>query len=115
MDKPIVIKFLPALLSSVLAVAAFCYSGNAQAMQTTNSAGQVQLATYYNHGNYYPRNNIYIGGYPRGYIYFGNGFYPNPYWNTYRPSYNIPNYNCQRRCLVDKWSGRVIRCAQTCY
>lgn len=114
MDRKL--QLLPVVLASAVGLVGLGYSVNSHAAVVTTKVAQpyTQLAHY--HGNYYPRGNIYIGGYPRGYIYFGGGYYQNPAWGGYRnyyPNYNY--YNCQNRCLVDKWTGRVINCQKICY
>lgn len=119
MDRTMPLKLLPAVLASIIGIAALGFSTTSYAATVITKTAQPYTQVAHYQGNYYPRGNIYIGGYPRGYIYFGGGYYKNPAWGGYRtyyPTFNNYNYyNCQRRCLVDRWTGRVISCEKVCY
>lgn len=54
----------------------------------------------------------YIGihSYP-GYYWRGPVYYRSTYWTKWR----YIGHGCQKSCLIEKWSGRVIRCAKRCF
>ncbi|WP_457589636.1 hypothetical protein, partial [Legionella pneumophila] len=54
---------------------------------------------------------IGIHSYPGNYYWRGPVYYKNAYWTKWR----YFGYGCQKSCLIDRWSGRVIRCAKRCF
>ena len=87
---------LPYLLLSLFLFTGSFYSSKAAA---DNVTGQ-QLA--------------YFVGYHTspGYVYHGprHSRANRTYWTGWR----AVGHGCRRSCLVDRWSGRVIRCKNTC-
>ena len=96
-------RTLPLLLSFILLLAA-CYSGSANAVvvqkNLTQTAAGTQLAYYY--GYHHPRP------------FYGPRFNNRVYWGGWRPHRGY-GQNCQRRCLVNQWNGRIIRCERRCW
>ncbi|HCJ1063252.1 TPA: hypothetical protein NQN31_000910 [Legionella pneumophila] len=77
---------------------------NAASASNTNTdqyfSGNTQLAYF-----------IGIHSYPGNYYWRGPVYYKNAYWTKWR----YIGYGCQKSCLIDRWSGRVIRCAKRCF
>ncbi|HAT7922286.1 TPA: hypothetical protein JBA38_02480 [Legionella pneumophila] len=77
---------------------------NAANANSTNSAqylsGNTQLAYF-----------IGFHSYPGNYYWRGSIYYKNAYWTKWR----YIGYGCQKSCLIDRSSGRVIRCAKRCF
>jgi hypothetical protein len=92
-------RALSILLFSVLMLLGGLYSSVAKANtpESTPIAGQ-QLA--------------YFIGYHSapGYVYYGPRHHRRAYWTGWR----YVGHGCRKNCLVDRWSGRVIRCNRVC-
>ncbi|HDS3847954.1 hypothetical protein [Legionella pneumophila] len=54
---------------------------------------------------------IGVHSYPGNYYWRSPVYYKNVYWTKWR----YIGYGCQKSCLIDRWSGRVIRCAKRCF
>lgn len=90
------------LLTSFILFIGTVYSMGAKANTSTPLAG-VQLAYFIGYHNY-------NGAYLPGHIYYGPRHYRKAYWTGWRPI----AHGCRRTCLIDRWTGRAIRCSKRC-
>ena len=98
-------RLMPILLASFMLLIGTFYYGCANAKNNVSPAPGTQLA-------YFIGYHSYNGGYYRpGYIYYGPRHYPRrSYWTGWRSI----GYGCRQTCLIDRWSGRAIRCSRRC-
>ncbi|KTC90362.1 hypothetical protein Ldum_1430 [Fluoribacter dumoffii NY 23] len=91
-------KISPILLSFALLIG-FFYSNLVKASTTTQLPGQ-QFAYFVGyHSGYYGPATYHHHHYHRG-----------VYWTPWR----YIGHGCRKSCLIDRWSGRVIRCKTRC-
>ena len=97
-------KLRPILLVSIILFIGTFYSVCANATNMAQPPG-TQLSYFVGYHNYY-------GGYYRpGYVYYGHRHYHrNVYWTGWR----YKGYGCRKNCLIDRWTGRAIRCTRRC-
>ncbi|KTD65222.1 hypothetical protein [Legionella spiritensis] len=113
MDKQGVCEFksLPVFLSSILFLITLCFSNQVNAGENRSELQRSVLQTAA------PNQYAYYYGYgyrPRGYIYYGPRYRSRYYWTGGRVYYRH-GLRCQRRCLVNRWNGVVVRCVRRCY
>lgn len=89
------------LTSFILFIATF-YSIAVKANSSPSLPG-TQLA-------YFIGYHSYNGAYLPGHIYYGPRHYRKAYWTGWRPI----GHGCRRTCLIDRWTGRAIRCSKRC-
>lgn len=85
------------LVSFILFIGIFFYSSLSQASTNTSPPTGTQLAYfvgYHSYGGHFGPKYRSRGAYWTGWRYIGHG--------------------CKRSCLIDRWSGRVIRCNKRC-
>ncbi|KTD60840.1 hypothetical protein [Legionella shakespearei] len=96
-------KLLPMLLISfILFIGMFFYTGLTYASTSPSQPPGTQLAYFIGYHSY--------GG--PGYIYYGPKYRPR---GTYWTGWRYIGHGCKRSCLIERWSGRVIRCTKRCY
>jgi hypothetical protein len=101
-------KLLLMLLTSfILFLAMFFYTGLNYASTNTTQPPGTQLAYFIGYHSY--GGNIHTGP---GYIYYGPKYHPR---GTYWTGWRYIGHGCKRSCLIERWSGRVIRCTKRCY
>ncbi|WP_084157839.1 hypothetical protein [Legionella wadsworthii] len=95
-------KLIPTVILSFALIAGFLYSGLAKAnTQASNPPGQ-QLAYYIGyHSGYYHGNPPY--------------YYKKHHRNAYWSGWRYIGHGCRSKCLIDRWSGRAIRCKKICH
>ncbi|MCL9683737.1 hypothetical protein [Legionella maioricensis] len=95
---------LPILLASFILLIGTFYSVYSNASNNASQPPGTQLA-------YFIGYHSYGGYYLPGYIYYGPRHYPRrAYWTGWRSI----GYGCRQTCLIDRWSGRAIRCSRRC-
>ncbi|WP_083821511.1 hypothetical protein [Legionella drancourtii] len=96
-------RIMPILLISFLVLMGALYTTVAKAdTPSSSSPAGMQLA-------------YYIGYHSApGYVYYGPRYYPRHPRKLYWTGWRYIGHGCRKNCLVDRWSGRVIRCNRTC-
>ncbi len=110
---------LSALLLSSILLLGFTFTGTSHATPLTQSGqGYGKTSIQLAHGgprhrhHRHHRNRHWRGG---GYMYFGPGYRrPSAYWTGWRV-YHRHGRRCARKCLVNRYTGRIIRCHRRCY
>lgn len=94
---------LTMVLFTAMVILAGLYSGHAKA-NSSNQLPGTQLAFFIGYHSY--------GGHIRpAYVYYGpRKRARGVYWTGWRFSGN----GCRNTCLVDRWTGRAIRCKKRC-
>ncbi|MCE0723820.1 MULTISPECIES: hypothetical protein [Legionella] len=94
-------KILPLIILSSVLLIGFLYSGPAKANSESSQSPGQQLAYFigYHSGYYY-------GSPP----YYYHRHYKKAYWTGWR----YIGYGCRSSCLIDRWSGRAIKCKRIC-
>lgn len=95
-------KSLFVLLISSLILPGGFYSTVAKADSPTQSLAGQQLAYFVGYHSY------------PSYVYYGPPVYRYHYRKLYWTGWRYVGYGCRSRCLVDRWSGRVLRCKRVC-
>ena len=98
-------SLLPILLASLILFIGMFYTVYANANTTSQPPG-TQLAYFIGYHSYY-------GGpyYRPAYIHHGPRVHRHKsYWTGWR----YIGYGCSKTCLIDRWSGRAIRCSKRC-
>jgi hypothetical protein len=83
-----------------------------------NAHTSMQTSHYHGHTNhnqfiiqqpYRPYNP------PNTIIYHGPSYYyPKAYWSGWTPYY-YRGYTCQKRCLINRYTGAIVQCVKRCY
>gem|GEM_PF-2876634 len=96
--------FFNGLLTVAFCLGLVCSTASQAAVQTNPLAG-TQLAAYYG-------VHVYDGGYGRN--YHRPVHYRGKRHSTYWSNWKYIGRGCERSCLIDNWTGRVIRCQSRC-
>lgn len=86
-----------------------------QAQNTSVQGIQIARNERQRYRNRHYRGNRHRPGWNGGGIYVRPGGYQRRYWTSWRPYYYRGYNRCVRRCMVDRWTGQVIRCYRRCY
>ncbi|HHF7375040.1 hypothetical protein [Legionella bozemanae] len=94
-------KILPTIILSSVLLIGFLYSSLAKANSEPSPPPGLQLAYFigYHSGSYY-------GAAP----YYYHRHHRNAYWTGWR----YIGHGCRSSCLIDRWSGRAIKCKRIC-
>lgn len=49
-----------------------------------------------------------------GYVYYGPHYYHHQLRKFYWTGWNYSGHGCRKNCLIDRWSGRIVRCNRQC-
>lgn len=93
-------KTIPIIILSSVLLIGFLYSSLAKANSEPSPLPGVQLA--------------YFIGYHSGYYYETPPYYYHHHGNAYWSGWRYIGHGCSSSCLIDRWSGRAIRCKRTC-
>jgi hypothetical protein len=98
-------KVRPILIASIILFIGAFYTVRAHADTNIAQPPGTQLAYFIGHTSYY-------GGYYRpDFVYYGHRHYHHKvFWTGWK----YINYGCRQNCLVDRWTGRAIRCSRRC-
>lgn len=95
-------RIMPILLISFLMLTGALYTTVAKAGSPSSSPAGMQLA-------------YYIGYHSApSYVYHEPRYTPRPQRRSYWTGWRYIGHGCRKNCLIDRWSGRVMRCTRTC-
>lgn len=104
-------RILPILIIPFFLFVGLLYSNIVSATINSQPPG-TQLAyfvgTHAYHGGHYRSHKAYYGHRYNRYNRYRN-------YNNYWTNWGYINYGCRKRCLIDSWSGAIIRCSTRCY
>lgn len=95
-------RAIPILIFSFLILAGGLYSTISKADTLSSPIAGEQLA--------------YFIGYHSspGYVYYGPQYYHHHQRKLYWTGWRHTGHGCRKNCLMDRWSGRVVRCNRLC-
>ncbi|QRN03696.1 hypothetical protein GH742_07345 [Legionella sp. MW5194] len=94
-----------ALLLPLSIASSYAESRTTTAFEPLSAGPQLAFYFMYDHG-YYP---------PPAYIYYGPKHRHRYYWTGWQPIYWRHGIQCQQRCLVNRWNGRILQCERRCF
>ena len=103
--EQVTIKSYVFIVSFLILAGGLLYSTVAKANATTTPLAGEQLAYYV---GFHSSPNAYTP------VYYGPQYYHHHQKKLYWSGWRSVGHGCRKNCLIDRWSGRVLRCNRVC-
>lgn len=91
-------KLIPILTITFLLITGIIYFNSALAESSYPVAPGIQVAYFIGYHDYY-----------------GGGAYRPGHRPAYWSGWKYIGRSCQSNCLIDRWSGKILRCSRRCF